>query len=186
MNIFGLSRNPYHIPPLLIDNYVNRLLSEGTICLCNGLYWSGIDETIQYGIFKGGKNIWFTRWLSESPNNFHWLYNYLLALHLEFKYRFHKPHKCGLMIEGMPIECPKSYLHIIRGDFTLIEDVPMNDKMPYPYNLSGVTNVDNYLAYYIYKVATLLDRSRHNSHVRGIKFTSREIPKILKEVFKND
>jgi hypothetical protein len=83
----------------------------------------------------------------------------------------------------MPIECPKSYLHIISGDFTLIEDVPMNDKMPYPYNLSNRTNVGNYRAYYVHKVTTLLDRSRHNSHVRGIQFTSREIPEMLKEVF---
>lgn len=191
MNIFALDLDPTKIPELLIDNYVNRLLSEGTICFMNAVYYNfynvaraSVDpitleefrESITYGIYPAAKNTWFVT-QNNTRSKLSWLYLYLLELHKEYKYRFDKEHKCGIIIENFN----KDLVCIHKHRAYMIMDVSINNK--HPQEFIRENPVESYRAYYRYKVKMLLEKSKTNKAVQRIQFTRREIPEMLKDIF---
>lgn len=152
MNIFVLDVDPRKCAQMHVDRHVSKMNIEYAQIMCTVLNDLGYESPYK----STHRQHPCTKWARESLSNYLWLRELALELHNEFRHRYGKTHKSGLVAESLPIPNMK--------DFGL---TPFTQAMPDEYRDKNF--VKAYRNYYKYGKRDL------------IKYTKREIPSWLKE-----
>ena len=130
MNVFFLNENPFVAVKMLTNKHVVKMTLE-----------TGQILSTVHRVVKGDKadsilykathiNHPCSKWARGSRENYRWLYNYFLAIALEYTKRFGKPHKTWVALnqalcdipEELPsigfTEPPQAMPEMYRGDNT--------------------------------------------------------------------
>jgi hypothetical protein len=91
MNIFILDQDPVKAAEYLCDKHVIKMLLESTQMLCTVHRLGGSTDNSLYKAahIKHPCVIW----LCESSGNYNWLVKHLVAMHEQYKLRYHREHK---------------------------------------------------------------------------------------------
>lgn len=100
MNIFVLDNDFQTNAMYHVDKHVVKMLVEQTQLLCSTYYFTGQGDVSPYKLTH--KNHPCAVWVRESLSNWRWLREFTQALHNEYRYRYNKDHKSGLVAWSLP------------------------------------------------------------------------------------
>jgi len=143
VNIFYLDRDPVIAAQMMCDKHVVKMILESAQMLSTThRILDGDTYANLIGLYKlSHKNHPSTKWVRESPANYKWLYNHMIALMHEYTHRYNKHHATERLIE--PLKNPPIVLQeTLQKEFT---DPPMC----MPDYCKGDDIVSSYQTYYI-------------------------------------
>lgn len=153
MNIFILDKDPETCAKMHCDKHIVKMVLETAQILSTVVQ---PDDVRYEGLYKPThRNHPCTKWAGESLGNFVWLYCLGLELAREYRHRYGKVHKSGLVI------VPTSAI-AFRHVGTDMEMTPFAQAMPEQYRNEDA--VSAYRNYYLSEKASIA------------KWTKREIP----------
>lgn len=163
MNIFVLSNSKYECAKALCDQHVGKMLLETAQLLCSPFE----PGTVPYK--RTHYNHPCAKWVRETRTNWLWLLTYGVVLANEFKYRFEKEHKSGLVIYHL-LEDPT-----IDYRTTNLELTPFAQAMPDKYKCDNAV-----IAYRDYYRAKMIEWTLREKPIIP-KWTKRNPPDWLYE-----
>ena len=138
MNIFVTSDNPLDCARYLDNKRKIKMALESTQMLCTALNLNGVSTPYKTAHPRHPCTVWVT----ESRNNWRWLYDHAIALCNEYTRIYGKVHKC------------LSILQSINGLEIVLPDTPRtpfkNCARNKEFNLDYTTESDVYSAYRAY------------------------------------
>ena len=108
MNIFYLDKDPYKAAKLQYNKHVVKMTLESAQMLCTAHHVYGNPEDVPYR--QAHRYHPSTIWVRENTLHYDWLYKHMIALGLQYTYRYGKVHlsiqKCLKALEVAPINMP--------------------------------------------------------------------------------
>lgn len=141
MNIFYLDRDPVKAAQQMCDRHVVKMILESAQMLCTAHHeLTGSDSLFLYK--STHKNHPSSIWVRQSKANYMWLYNHMMALNEEYKFRYSKTedHKSVQKL-GVFLKTPPKN---ISGKPFCVPPACMDDQ----YKISSCV-IKNYRNYYI-------------------------------------
>ena len=119
MNIFYLDSHPKVAAQMMCDKHVVKMILESAQMLSTThRVLDGDTYADMMGLYKiAHKNHPSTKWVRESPTNYAWLYNHMLALMQEYTFRYDKHHATERLIEPLR-KPPIVLLETLQKGFT--------------------------------------------------------------------
>lgn len=143
MNIFVLDYDIQKCAQYHVDKHVVKMILESAQMLSTAVRSTGIDAGYKATHVNHPCNVW----LRESIFNYTWLFELLLELHKEWKYRYNHPptklHKSFEVVQSLPVP-----------DLPKVDMTPFKLCMPDEFKTNDV--VESYRAYYLKDKAHLL------------------------------
>lgn len=144
MNIFVLDNNPRYAAEALCDQDIGKMLVYAAQLLSNAFP----EDVAPYDHVNVDHRC--SRWVRASKWNAVWLLNHAHSLALEYEVRFHKPHKCEMVIRW------------VQQNFQMITSPDTNQMTPFEVASPDIFKaakdpIECYRAYYLFKIR---DRSR--------------------------
>ena len=91
MNIFYLDKNPATAAKVQYNKHVVKMILESAQMLCAAHHILGNPNDVPYKLAH--KNHPCTIWVRENSLHYDWLYAHMIALGLQYTYRYGKVHK---------------------------------------------------------------------------------------------
>ena len=108
MNIFYLDEDPFKAAKVQYNKHVVKMRLESAQMLCAAHHVLGNPDDVPYKLAH--KNHPSTIWVRENSLHYDWLYAHMLALGLQYTYRYGKVHlsitKCIKPLEQHPENIP--------------------------------------------------------------------------------
>ncbi len=108
MNIFYLHKDPFVAARVQYNKHVVKMILESAQMLCAAHHVLGNPDDVPYKLAH--KNHPSTIWVRENSSHYDWLYAHMIALGLQYTYRYGKVHKsiikCIKPLEQHPVNIP--------------------------------------------------------------------------------
>ena len=108
MNIFYLHKDPFEAAKVQYNKHVVKMILESAQMLCAAHHVLGDPDDVPYKLAH--KNHPSTIWVRENSLHYYWLYSHMIALGLQYTYRYGKVHKsiikCIKPLEQHPYNIP--------------------------------------------------------------------------------
>jgi hypothetical protein len=119
MNIFYLDSHPKVAAQMMCDKHVVKMILESAQMLSTThRVLDGDTYADMMGLYKiAHKNHPSTKWVRESPANYTWLYDHMIALMGEYTWRYNKHHATERLIEPLR-KPPIVLLETLQKGFT--------------------------------------------------------------------
>ena len=109
MNIFYLDRHPIKAAQMMCDKHVVKMILESAQMLSTAhRVLDGDEYADEVGLYKmAHKNHPSTIWVRSSLENYTWLYDHMVALMVEYTYRYGKHHATERLLQPL-FKSPKN------------------------------------------------------------------------------
>ena len=109
MNIFYLDKNPIVSAQMMCDKHVVKMILESAQMLSTAhRVLDGDEYADEVGLYKmAHKNHPSTIWVRSSLENYTWLYDHMVALMVEYTYRYGKHHATERLLQPL-FKSPKN------------------------------------------------------------------------------
>jgi len=155
MNIFYLDKDPWKAAKYQYNKHVVKMILESAQMLCTAHHVYGDPASVPYK--QTHRYHPSTVWVRENNRNYMWLYQHMLALGLQYTYRYGKVHltiqKCVPLLEKPPA---------LLKDALYGDPIDMPQCMPDEYK--NECSVQAYWNYYIGEKHTVANKNKEKTY----------------------